>query len=103
MVTDAGNDAVSEAGSTDAESDAASDPDDPTIAWCPPIPDAAEDPTELEIASAADQLAILISKTRPPDEGVHEMTAMSWKLGEGSTERSFTKAYIVEVPWSLFL
>ena len=65
MVTDGGNDAVSESttddeeGSTDAESDAASDPDDPTIAWCPPIPDAAEDPTELEIASAADQLAIL--------------------------------------------
>ena len=36
------------------------------------------------------------------DEGVHEMTAMSWKLGEGSTERSFTKVYIVEVPLSLF-
>ena len=64
MVTDGGNDAVSESaaedeeGSTDAESDAASDPDDPTIAWCPPIRDAAEDPTEIEIASAADQLAI---------------------------------------------
>ena len=34
------------------------------------------------------------------EEGVHEMTAMSWKLGEGSTERSFTKVYIVEVPLS---
>ena len=31
------------------------------------------------------------------------MTAMSWKLGEGSTERSFTKVYIVEVAWSLSL
>ena len=31
------------------------------------MPDAADDPTELEIASAADQLAILISKTKPPD------------------------------------
>ena len=41
-------------------------------------------------------------KQSDQDEGVHEMTAMSWKLGEGSTERSFTKVYIVEVPWSLF-
>ena len=37
-------------------------------------------------------------KQSDQDEGVHEMTAMSWKLGEGSTERSFTKVYIVEVP-----
>ena len=41
-------------------------------------------------------------KQSDQDEGVHEMTAMSWKLGEGSTERSFTKVYIVEVPLSLF-
>ena len=38
-----------EAASTDDESD----PEDPTVAWCPPIPDAAEDPSEDEIASAA--------------------------------------------------
>ena len=30
------------------------------------------------------------------DEGVHGMTAMSWKLGGGSTERSFTKLFIAE-------
>ena len=53
---------------TDSESNAASDPDDPTIAWCPPTPDAADDPTELEIASAADQLAVLISKTKPAED-----------------------------------
>ena len=34
-----------EAASTDDESD----PEDPTVAWCPPIPDAAEDPSEDEI------------------------------------------------------
>ena len=50
-----------EAASTDDESD----PEDPTVAWCPPIPDAAEDPSEDEIASAADQLAILISNVQP--------------------------------------
>ena len=42
-------------------------------------------------------------KQSDQDEGVHEMTAMSWKLGEGSTERSFTKVYIVEVALSLSL
>ena len=34
-------------------------------------------------------------KQRDQDEGVHEMTAMSWKLGGGSTERSFTKPFII--------
>ena len=33
-----------EAASTDDESD----PEDPTVAWCPPVPDAAEDPSEDE-------------------------------------------------------
>ena len=59
--------ADTEEGSTDAESTAASDPEDPTVAWCPPIPDAADDPTELEIASAADQLDILISQPKSVD------------------------------------
>ena len=36
---------------------------------------------------------------RRREEGVHEMTAMSWKLGGGSTERSFTKPYIAEALW----
>ena len=43
-----------------------SDQEDPTVLlWCPPIPDAAEDPFEAEIASAADKLAILISHAQP--------------------------------------
>jgi len=50
-----------EAASTDGESD----PEDPTVAWCPPIPEAAEDPSEDEIVSAADKLAILISNIQP--------------------------------------
>ena len=50
-----------QAASTDDESD----PEDPTVAWCPPIPDAAEDFSEDEIVSAADQLAILITNVQP--------------------------------------
>ena len=46
--------------SSDDASSAASDPADPTVAWCPSIPNAVDDPTEQEIASAADQLDILI-------------------------------------------
>ena len=52
---------------SDAASTAASDPDDPTVAWCPPLPDAVDDPTEQEIASAADQLDILISQPKSED------------------------------------
>ena len=40
-------------------------------------------------------------KQSDQDEGVHEITAMSWKLGGDSTERSFTKVYIAEVALSL--
>ena len=50
--------------SSDIASTVASDPNYPTVAWCPPIPDAVDDPTEQEIASAADQLDILISKPK---------------------------------------
>ena len=49
-----------EAASTDDESD----PEDLTVAWCLPIRDAVEDPSEDEIASAADKLAILISNVQ---------------------------------------
>ena len=64
--TEGENDPVSEPSSEEEEdsTDAESDPDDPTVAWCPPIPDATEDPTEVEIASAADQLAILITQVQ---------------------------------------
>ena len=33
--------------------------------WCPPIPEAAEDPSEDEILSAADKLAMLIDNIQP--------------------------------------
>ena len=68
MTTEEGQDAASasatdiEDSSSDIASTVASDPAYPTVAWCPPIPDAVDDPTEQEIASAADQLDILISK-----------------------------------------
>ena len=66
VVTEGGNDPVSETSSEEEEdsTDAESDPGDPTVAWCPPIPDATEDPNEVEIASAADQLAILITQAQ---------------------------------------
>ena len=48
-----------------ASTDDESDQEDPTVAWCPPIPDVAEDPSEDEIASAADKLAILITNIQP--------------------------------------
>ena len=60
------SDPVSEPSSDEEEAstDAESDQEDPTVAWCPPIPDATEDPSEAEIASAADKLAILLSQVQ---------------------------------------
>ena len=61
---------------SDAASTAASDPADPTVA----IPDAANDPTEQEIASAADQLDILISQpvknVNPSTPRVHSKSTL---------------------------
>ena len=64
--TEGENDPVSEPSSEEEEdsTDAESDPGDPTVAWCPPIPDATEDPAEVETASAADQLTILITQAQ---------------------------------------
>ena len=33
--------------------------------WCPPIPDALDDPTEMEIKGAADKLATMMSSSQP--------------------------------------
>ena len=53
-------------GADDIVNDPSSDEEEvSTVAWCPPIPDAAEDPSEVEIASAADKLAILIDHVQP--------------------------------------
>ena len=49
----------------EASTDEESDQEDPTVSWCPPIPDASEDPSESEIASAADKLAIMITRAHP--------------------------------------
>ena len=70
VATEEGHEAASvsatdiEDSTSDVASTVASDPAYPTVAWCPPIPDAVDDPTEQEIASAADQLDILISQPK---------------------------------------
>ena len=56
----------------------------------------------LTETTSTSRLCALV-KQSDQDEGFHEMTAMSCKLGEGSTERSFTKVYIMEVVLSLSL
>ena len=37
----------------------------PEEPWCPPIPDAPDDPTEMEIAGAADKLATMMNSSQP--------------------------------------
>ena len=52
-----------ERATTDGESEVEAVADDadppPEEPWCPPIPDAPDDPTEMEIAGAADKLATM--------------------------------------------
>ena len=54
---------------TDGESEveaAAEDADlPPEEPWCPPIPDAPDDPTEMEIAGAADKLETMMNSSQP--------------------------------------
>ena len=47
---------------TDAETDAESAAEE---AWCPPMPDAPDDPTEGEIAGAADKLETMLRGSHP--------------------------------------
>ena len=52
-------------GETDVEEvleDADLPPEEP---WCPPIPDAPDDPTEMEIAGAADKLETMMNSPQP--------------------------------------
>ena len=52
-------------GETDVEEvleDADLPPEEP---WCPPIPDAPDDPTEMEIAGAADKLETMMKSSQP--------------------------------------
>jgi hypothetical protein len=45
-----------------AAEDADLPPEEP---WCPPIPDAPDDPTEMEIAGAADKLETMMNSSQP--------------------------------------
>jgi len=65
---------------TDGESEVEAEAEEadlpPEETWCPPIPDALDDPTEMEIAGAADKLATLMNNSQPqanvffqPDSG----------------------------------
>ena len=47
---------------TDAETDAEAEAEE---SWCPPIPDTPDDPTESEIAGAADKLATMMRGSQP--------------------------------------
>ena len=47
---------------TDAETDAEAAVEE---AWCPPMPDASDDPTESEIAGAADKLETMMRGSQP--------------------------------------
>ena len=54
-----------ERATTDGESEVAEEADEadipPEEPWCPPIPPALDDPSEMEIKGAADKLAAMMS------------------------------------------
>jgi len=56
-----------ERATTDGESEVEGDEADllPQEPWCPPIPDALDDPTEMEIKGAADKLATMMNSSQP--------------------------------------
>ena len=58
-----------ERATTDGESEVETAADDadlpPEEPWCPPIPDAPDDPTEMEIAGAADKLETMMNSSQP--------------------------------------
>ena len=58
-----------ERATTDGESEVEAEAEEadlpPEEPWCPPIPDALDDPTEMEIAGAADKLATMMNSSQP--------------------------------------
>ena len=58
-----------ERATTDGESEVEAEAEEadlpPEEPWCPPIPDAPDDPTEMEIAGAADKLATMMNSSQP--------------------------------------
>ena len=69
-----------------------SGPEDPTVAWCPPIPDAAEDSSEDEVVSAAEKLAILITNVQPNGNPfcIPKTLEFSRRFGSGEIDVSLT-------------
>ena len=60
-----------ERSTTESESEVEKEADEedtpPEEPWCPPIPPAVDDPTEMEIKGAADKLATMMSSSQPQD------------------------------------
>ena len=58
-----------ERATTDGESEVEAEAEEadlpPEELWCPPIPDALDNPTEMEIAGAADKLATMMNSSQP--------------------------------------
>ena len=58
-----------ERATTDGESEVEAEAEEadlpPEEPWCPPIPDAPDDPTEMEIAGAADKLDTMMNSSQP--------------------------------------
>ena len=58
-----------ERATTDGESEVEAEVEEadlpPEEPWCPPIPDAPDDPTEMEIAGAADKLETMMNSSQP--------------------------------------
>ena len=58
-----------ERATTDGESEVEVEADEPNLPpeepWCPQIPDAPDDPTEMEIAGAADNLETMMNSSQP--------------------------------------
>ena len=53
------------ASETEAESEDDDEDTPPEEPWCPPIPPAMDDPTELEIKGAAAKLATMMNSSQP--------------------------------------
>ena len=60
---DAVQDTFSDDESTTTDLDAAAGDVTDDLPWCPPTPDPSDDPTELEIASAADNLETMMNSS----------------------------------------
>ena len=71
-----------ERATTDGESEVEAEAEEadlpPEEPWCPPIPDAPDDPTEMEIAGTADKLATMMNSSQPQATSSSNLT--TWVL-----------------------